>query len=105
MVGKLAGSKICDRCCNVQLVTRRILRGTIPRPLLFNVFISDLAASTEVTLNKFTDYTNLRDAVDKQGDRAANQKNLDRSQKGTDRNCIKFNKAQRVQSPAMWTEG
>lgn len=39
-----------------------------------------MVALRACSLSKFTDYTDLRDAVDKQGGRAANQKNLDKKE-------------------------
>lgn len=72
--------------------------------MMFNVFINDLNDSMECTLKKFTDNSKLGGMVDKRGGRTANQKDLDRMQKWTYSNCKKFNKVQKVQNPAIWTE-
>ena len=53
-------------------------QGSILRPMLFNIFISETDSGVECTLSKFADSTELSGAVDSLKRRDAIQKDLDR---------------------------
>ncbi|KAK4827955.1 LOW QUALITY PROTEIN: hypothetical protein QYF61_022657 [Mycteria americana] len=65
--------------------------GSIPSPVLFNIFLSDLYDGTECTLSKFSSDTKLGGVADRPEGRAAIQ-HVDRLEKWADGNLRKFSK-------------
>jgi len=68
-------------------------QGSVPRPILFNVFINDIDSGVECTLSKFADDTNLGDAVDSLEGRDAILRDPDRLKEWAHANVVKSNKA------------
>lgn len=59
--------------------------------LCFNIFFNDQDDGVECTLSKFTDDTELGKVVESPEDPAAIQRDLDRLERWTDKNLMKFN--------------
>ncbi|KAK4806869.1 LOW QUALITY PROTEIN: hypothetical protein QYF61_012590 [Mycteria americana] len=79
------GSKGGEQLYKVQL-------GLILRLILFSVFLNNLDDGPECTLSKFPDDTKLGAVVNTLGGRAAIQRYLNKLEKWTVRNLVKFNK-------------
>ncbi|RMC20008.1 hypothetical protein DUI87_00854 [Hirundo rustica rustica] len=67
-------------------------KGSILGPLLFNIFISDLADGMKCTLMKCANNTKLSGEVDTWEGRTTLQEDLDRPEDWTNKNLMKFNK-------------
>ncbi|PKU41478.1 rna-directed dna polymerase from mobile element jockey-like [Limosa lapponica baueri] len=77
---------------NWQPVTSGVPRGPILGPTLFKISISDLDDGIKCTLMNFVDDTKLSGEVDSSEGRATLQEDLDRLEKWTNKNLMKFNK-------------
>ncbi|PKU39095.1 rna-directed dna polymerase from mobile element jockey-like [Limosa lapponica baueri] len=71
-------------------------------PVLFNTFVSDIDSGIECILSKFADNTKLCGVVDMLEGRDAIQRDLDRPERWTHVNLMKFNKAKSKVLQAGW---
>ena len=74
-------------------MTSSVPQRSVRRPVLFNIFISDLDSEIECTFSKLADNTKMSGAADTPEGQNAIQRDLVKLEKCTCVNLVRFNKA------------
>ncbi|KAK4826656.1 hypothetical protein QYF61_010641 [Mycteria americana] len=83
---------ICGTKSSWRPGTSSVPQGTMLGLILFNIFLNDLDDGAECSLSKFADDINQGGVADMPVGHAAIQRDLDRLEKGVDRNFMKLSK-------------
>lgn len=77
----------------MEISDKSMWQGSVLRPVIFNIFISDIGSGNECTLSKFADDTKLCDVVKMPERRDAIPRDLDRLEQWALGGLVRFNRA------------